>query len=341
MSALTQDMMSDFQNAAIGTEYLGNGKSSQDQTMMDFQSLSNYTGPLGDISCNGLPSQTPSLDHDLSSPISGDGSSPVSSNFVVPSQTFLDGFELQSPMRPSALHFDLRYDNAESDYTADFSLGSSSPGSMTCHGGSMSYMMPQCNEIKSSSSTTPTRPSTLRPPKLEQLPSPAALHRVQSQHDVDKHAKVQMARVEKRRLKRELRESVLPNNWRVQNKPKKFCTWPGCNGKFQRQEHLKRHEKTHEGKEIFRCPCCEKEFNRTDNLKQHVKLHTESLGKKSSRTKYDPRALPHYQELCRKGSKPRRANNPDMIKSERVLPVRTSASTRARVSNHDVRVKEE
>jgi zinc finger protein BrlA len=341
MSALTQDMMSDFQTAVVGTGYVGSGKSSQDQTMMDFQSLSNYTGHLGGISCNGIPSQTPSLDHDLSSPISGDGSSPISTNFVVPSQTFLDGFELQSPMRPSSLHFNLHYDDPESEYTADFSLGSSSPGSMACHGGNMSYMMPSCNEIKSSSSsTTPTRPSTLRPPKLEQLQSPAALHRAQTQQDAEKHAKGQMARVEKRRMKRALRESILPNNWRVQNKPKKFCTWPGCNGKFQRQEHLKRHEKTHNGKEVFPCPFCEHIFNRTDNLKQHVWLHTQE-GKKSSRTKYHPDALAYYQELCRKGSKPRRANNPDIIKQERGLPVRTSASTRARVSNHDVRVKEE
>jgi len=341
MSALTQDMMSDFQNVAIGNGYLGNGKSSQNQTIIDFQNLSSYIGPLGGISCNGLPSQTPSLDHDLSSPISGDDSSPVSNNFVVPSQTFIDGFDLQSPMRPSTLNFELQYDSAESEYTADFSMGSSSPGSMICHGGSMSYMnIPPCNEIKSSSSsTTPTRPSTLRPPKLEQLQSPAGLHRAQSQHVTDKHAKGKMARIEKRRMKRELRESILPNQLRVQMKPKKLCTWPGCNGKFQRQEHLKRHEKTHEGKEVFPCPFCKHIFNRTDNLKQHVYLHSQ-IGKKSSRTQYHPEAFAYHQELCRK---PRRANNPDLVKleSSRVLPIRNAASTRARISNHDVRMKEE
>ncbi|KAH8599501.1 hypothetical protein B0O99DRAFT_466484, partial [Bisporella sp. PMI_857] len=52
------------------------------------------------------------------------------------------------------------------------------------------------------------------------------------------------------------------------------CPWDGCNKRFQRQEHLKRHERTHSGTDYYPCPFCEKIFGRSDNKKSHVKLHT-------------------------------------------------------------------
>ncbi|KAI9829950.1 MAG: hypothetical protein M1819_005922 [Sarea resinae] len=59
------------------------------------------------------------------------------------------------------------------------------------------------------------------------------------------------------------------------------CKWlnpedgSACDKAFQRQEHLKRHEKTHDGKKPFKClvPGCPKSFSRSDNLKSHNNTH--------------------------------------------------------------------
>jgi zinc finger protein BrlA len=337
MSALTQDMMNDFQNTPIGIDYSGNGKSLQHQSMMGYDNFATYTGPLADtlVSYNGLPSQMSLLDHDLSSPTSGDGSSPVSSNFIVPSQTFINGFELQSPMRPAALHFDLHYDSPESDYAMEVSLESSPPGSMA-------YLMPPGHGLKSSSAT-PTRPQTSRQPKPEPLESPAALHRTKSREEEEKHKKCHIARLEKRRLKKELRDGNMPGSWHMERMPKKTCKFEGCNGRFQRQEHLKRHEKTHTNAEVYPCKFCEHIFNRTDNLKQHVGLHTVQ-GKKSSRTKYHPDALAWWQELDKGRGKPRRPKVECGVKIERgsalprALPLRTTGTARRRPSSSDIMI---
>jgi hypothetical protein len=52
-----------------------------------------------------------------------------------------------------------------------------------------------------------------------------------------------------------------------------FCTRP-----FERVEHLKRHQKTHEGQRDFVCPVpeemkCNKSFGRRDNWRDHLKTH--------------------------------------------------------------------
>ena len=57
------------------------------------------------------------------------------------------------------------------------------------------------------------------------------------------------------------------------------CHYPGCDGAFKRQEHLKRHQKKHAPDEnpfkcvVKDCKKVEDGFNRTDNLKAHFKTH--------------------------------------------------------------------
>lgn len=54
------------------------------------------------------------------------------------------------------------------------------------------------------------------------------------------------------------------------------CHYPGCDGAFKRQEHLKRHQKKHaKDEKPFKCvvEICAKRFDRTDNLNAHYRTH--------------------------------------------------------------------
>lgn len=53
------------------------------------------------------------------------------------------------------------------------------------------------------------------------------------------------------------------------------CEHAGCTKRFKRQEHLKRHERTHTQDKPYGCEVvgCGRWFSRSDNLTQHVKTH--------------------------------------------------------------------
>lgn len=57
--------------------------------------------------------------------------------------------------------------------------------------------------------------------------------------------------------------------------PKKFiCNVNGCEMKFRRSEHLKRHTRSvHTLDKLYVCPICDKGFSRTDNFQQHLRVH--------------------------------------------------------------------
>lgn len=63
------------------------------------------------------------------------------------------------------------------------------------------------------------------------------------------------------------------------------CTHPsGCNRRFKRREHLRRHSRTHTDEKPFVCPTCLKSFSRSDNLNQHARTHGVRTGSVSSTT---------------------------------------------------------
>ncbi|KAI9652207.1 MAG: hypothetical protein M1829_001816 [Trizodia sp. TS-e1964] len=51
------------------------------------------------------------------------------------------------------------------------------------------------------------------------------------------------------------------------------CNHVGCNKRFQRREHLKRHWFVHSGEKPYECEACNRPFSRTDNLRSHYKTH--------------------------------------------------------------------
>jgi hypothetical protein len=58
-----------------------------------------------------------------------------------------------------------------------------------------------------------------------------------------------------------------------------------CGRKFQRQEHLHRHMKTHSGRKDYSCQLCLTQFNRNDNCWEHYWTHVHRPGKKNGRNK--------------------------------------------------------
>lgn len=57
------------------------------------------------------------------------------------------------------------------------------------------------------------------------------------------------------------------------------CSIGTCNARFKRQEHLRRHERTHTDERPFDCDICGRKFSRTDNLRMHRKTHMKKTGR--------------------------------------------------------------
>lgn len=63
------------------------------------------------------------------------------------------------------------------------------------------------------------------------------------------------------------------------------CKEPGCKSRFKRQEHLKRHMKSHSREKPHVCwvPGCQRAFSRSDNLNAH---YTKTHSKRGGRNRY-------------------------------------------------------
>ncbi len=285
MTSMDEDILSGLSDPSM--IFAGDGKFLSGDNMMEYNNFATFFGPTGSSFSNqsGLALDSQSFNGDLFSPISDFGSSHTE-DFVVP------------------LQFNMSYDTPASDYDAGFE-----------------QFIPSYHDMKSCS-TTPCRTSPLRQPTLETLQTIAALQRVQEQSPDNKDG-LQRTLVEKRSRRNRMRaigQDLLPNI-NCAKSPTKQCTWEGCDGRFRRQEHLKRHERTHTRKDLFLCEFCEKKFNRTDNLKDHILRHT-LPNKKSSRTDFYPGAQALYDRMGRKS-----ATKSETIKKEDEGSLKTNKVT--------------
>ena len=286
MNSITPDVLSGFSDPSL--IFVADGKLLSDQAMMGYNNFATYVGPtpnsFSNASCMSLDSQSP-FDGDLFSPMSDLDHSPTQ-DYVNPSQTtFMDTFDFNSPMRSAkSIHFNISYDAPISDYDSG-----------------LDHFIPAYHDLNSCS-TTPSRHSSLRQPILETLLTAAALQQIQEEATPPKQESRQTSALKKahKNRQRAQRDIHLPNVERIQQSTHR-CEWPGCSKKFLRQEHLNRHRDVHTGTQVHPCEFCPKLFSRVDNLKSHIFLHTQPP-KKSSRTKYFPRAQQVYDSMGRKSS---------------------------------------
>jgi zinc finger protein BrlA len=263
------------------------GRTLSNGSMVEYSNLNGYDDSAYESfeAQHGIRGGPSGVDLDLYSQMSGLISSPsLSMNFMLPSQqqTFADAYEVNSPLR------EMRAPNAGTSHT---------PGSMMHapnHDGKFSILASHSPRSDPSRS----RPSATRMPALQSVQGTMELMPPRA----DEYG-MRLLRKQRTRRGSSLLPAV-PSHIRVQNKAIKRCEWPRCNKRFQRQEHLKRHEKTHVSSHKYECEFCSKPFGRTDNLKSHTKLHM-SPSKKSSRTKYHPEAKAVYEAMCRKPRKSR------------------------------------
>lgn len=309
MNALTQQMLSGYQHPMM----FANTQIAMDTPVSLADSQLNY-GPCLDTpmyisSSNGLPLGTPLLEPEVYSPSSGQNClTPPASNCVVPSQTFMDSYDLQSPTK--SMQITLDYDNGlvqtQDEYDSNFSMDGSSLDSLGYIG---------------SDFTASLSPAQCHGPDGEQTMLQSSVQgcdQEQVRRVDDLKAKVKKSR---RNNKRETRlrssKTSLQLGDSITREPpaQNLCNYRGCNKAFQRAEHLKRHQMIHApAQPITECEFCRKPFKkyRHDNFKAHVLLHTK-LDKNGKRTKYDPDAAAVVQAM---NTRPRKSDSPTRVKKE-------------------------
>lgn len=287
MSEMTQDMLTSFQDSNMFFS-VDEGKvlANANPTLTYNTSFQSYPpAAFGAFESQCPSSDIPSLIDDLYSPTSTSESSGAI-DFVDPTQTtFIDNYaDLQSsPIGPFT---PVKFGTPSSDFNTQRSYNNSPAGASTSTGG---YLAPPNYQNLRNDSISPVQQQHSRRPLYEFPQSTAALQRIQ-----ETPAKA----TARRKIKRETVPIL-----RVQNRAKLPCTHHGCTRKFQRQEHLKRHEHTHNRlAPKHKCEFCDKEFGRTDNLKSHVDLHR-NKDRKASRTRYHPDADKAFKAMGKKGRK--------------------------------------
>lgn len=295
MTSVTQDMLLGMSDNML---YATPSKNTMGNGMMSYDfSYDIYKSPES----QGYMSDMPPLHYDYSSPLAGT----PSPSYVVPTHTFLESMEPSTPTPISKM-----------------SLNSSPLSSVYgSHGHSgLKYFLtpPQHRPSPCSSSQSTYSPSPRRMvPSMAVHESSAMLHRIQGS-----------SRVRKTENKgRGINVNIVPGG--------QFrCDFPGCKSEhaFKRQEHLKRHKKTHTAEKDLQCRFCPKKFqaDRSDNYRSHVKLHARY--KKGTRTKYFPEAA---EEVKSWGKEHRSSSDQEDEEEESVTSPRCSTSSSKR-NGHSV-----
>lgn len=182
--------------------------------------------------------------------------------FVNPAQTFIDTFEPSTPIH------------------SHLGFGHDSPSPYTSTGGLRYFISPVVQAKQEHHSPSPfhsTRSSAFSTPTRRDSNSFQALECSDMLHKVMDAGKVRKSSSKGRGL-----IGFVPEG-------KYKCTHPGCKSEhaFKRQEHLKRHMKTHVAQKDLQCAYCHKKFqqDRSDNYRSHVRLHAKK-DHKGARTKY-------------------------------------------------------
>ncbi|KAK0125704.1 hypothetical protein ONS95_000294 [Cadophora gregata] len=310
MTAMSQNMVSMFHEPH--SSFTGTSNTNSTPDLMAGFSYGPYLGQSMSnsfSSSHGLPMCAPGLIHDdIYSPVSEVRSSPpILENCIAPSQTTFDAYGLQSPMHPiKSLHFNIDYDCAARDFETGFSVDESSPGSMR-------YMMADSNNLRSGPSTPSRTPSHHRYHQS---------HASNSLDDLRHELKVETNQAKKLRLVRKRSKggsrayeplSSSCSSIGINPKASFPCDWEGCSRKFARQEHLKRHQRTHDDVKE-KCEFCPKLFSisRKDNYKTHMRLH--AFPQKGNRTPFFPEALDVWMAM---DDKPRKASPTSFVKTEK------------------------
>ena len=273
------------------------GKTQPEQSILGYTNLTSCidsTYQSFDVQDN-IHAQQTGMELDLYSQMSSLGSSSFPMSYSLPSQTTFAGiYDMQTSLHE----------------VRPLSVGSSDSNEGHNY---LLHAPRERNNFRSVPAETPRscpaprlRPSLTRRPAFESLQISMDLRHP----NADRFGGRQLRRQRLRRGSSAL--STVPSHIRVQKEAEKKCEWPGCNKKFQRQEHLKRHEKTHVNPDSFVCQFCGKLFGRSDNLKQHITLHT----RKTPRTEYFAGAQKVHDEMSRKPRRAARNLTPADIKPE-------------------------
>ncbi|APA07982.1 predicted protein [Sclerotinia sclerotiorum 1980 UF-70] len=286
MSAMTQDMLTDFQESNMFFGF-DNGKvMAEANPALAFNSFQGYApATFGSLDSQCPSSDIPSLMDDLCSPAATSESS-TAMNFVDPTQTTLIDTLADFQSSPIGPLTPVKFGTPSSDFNAQGSFNNSPAGTS-----STGYLLPPQNyrDLRHNL-ISPVRQQHLRRPYFESPESTAAPQKIQATTPTRAAAR--------RNIKREPTLSI-----RIENSAKLPCPHPGCDKKFQRKEHLKRHEVIHNPLALkYPCPFCERKFGRTDNLKPHIERHGR-VDRKAARVAFHPDAEMAVTTLARKSRK--------------------------------------
>ncbi|QSZ30735.1 hypothetical protein DSL72_000293 [Monilinia vaccinii-corymbosi] len=285
MSAMTQEMLTGFQepNIFFGMDD-GRVLAETNPTLTFNINFQNYApSAFGSFDSQCPSSDIPSLMDDLFSPVSTSASTGAM-KFVDPIQTTLVDTYADFHSSPIGPLTPVKFGTPSSGFHTERSYNNSPAGPSTT-----GYLAPPTYQDPRHDPISPIPQKYAPRPFYDTPQRTAALQRIQA------------ANPTKQTIRRKMKRPTLPIP--VHERAKLPCGYPGCNKRFRRQEHLKRHVDTHDIRAIkHKCPFCEKFFGRTDNLKSHVDLHRKK-DRKAARTKYHPDADRVWELMNKKSRK--------------------------------------